>query len=125
MPKIYKAKLEYQSDEDIQQNVGSSTSIMFQSEFSAGDHLVHAVMRWFANRHRAVPEYFGRLCAVTIYGQRFSEIDHDGSLDTSSVGPVTEWKIDAYRIPKDASLEAIGWKTEDLSHLARVIQGVH
>lgn len=122
---IFKAKLEFQSEKDILDNMADSITITFEAVRNEQAALITEVMRWFANRHEAVPEYFTRLCALDICGQRFSKIEPNGHLESSAVAPCFVWKIDSKRIPKDVTLESIGWKREDMDHLARVIQGVH
>ena len=125
MTKIFKAKLEYQSEDDIEENIASSITILFASEFETYEELFGDVMRGFASRHRAVPDLFNRLCAMDVCRQEFSKIAEDGSLENSNSGFYRVWKIDADRLPPGVMLESIGWKAEGMTHLARVIQGVH
>ena len=120
MPKIYKARLEYQTPENIRDNHASSSLIMFESDCS-GDDLIVQVMRWFINRKKAVPEIFSRLCAVDVWGQSFKQFDEDGYLPSNDAGLGANWKIDGKPIPSAISIEDIGWWNGSLSHLARVM----
>lgn len=125
MPTVYKAKLEFQTEEDIPDHRATSHTIMFESDQDQRGPLTAQVMRWFANRHEAAPEYFYRLCAVEVCGQRFEPFQDDGFLHGPDVSPYFVWKIDAQRRPTEISLESIGWEPNRMDHLSRVIQGVH
>lgn len=117
---IYKAKFEFQTAEDIVANVASSTEIRFQSS-SCDDALRDAIL-WFANRQSSVPEYFTRLCAVDICGQRFRRIEGAGTLASNNVGPFLEWKIDANPLPGGFKLSQIGWDVGDMTNMMRKAQ---
>lgn len=118
---VFKAKLEFQTEDDMRDNVASSHTIMFSSVTRAGADLTRDVMRWFLNRRQNMPEHFTRLCALTICGQRFPEFREDGYLEGCSAAPFIEWKIDAHPLPEGVDLSSLGWKFDDLSRLAQIL----
>lgn len=122
---VYKANFEFQTAEDILNNVASSTEIQFQGlEPDNANTVLRPAMRWFVNRRSNVPEHFARLCAVSICGQRFGFIGVDGNLASNDVVPFIEWKIDANPLPDEIKLDQIGWDVGNMTNLMRRAQGL-
>ena len=88
---IYRAHYSFRSDTTTPLTEEQSS---IQYEADSQEKAVQAFVRWWNNRHSAVPEYFREIFAVKIYQITIQRIKADGYLPSSTSIVLFEWKYD-------------------------------
>ena len=90
---LYTADLEYQTEANRREHVASSTTLLFEdSDYKTA--ALESVFRWWRNRHKEIPDYWHRLCAVKLYEIVPQRIDVTGYLPQDHGLRCLEWKYD-------------------------------
>lgn len=89
---FYTAGYEYQTEDQRGCGTATSTAVLY-----ASDNPVMAVrdaLRWWDNRHAAIPEHFARMLALKVRTCVPQRVDNTGYLPVDSGQPFYEWKCD-------------------------------
>jgi len=92
MSMLFRARYAFKS-ETTEPNTEQAGSIQYKA--LSNDSAVKGFVRWWENRHEAVPEYFQTLYAVKIYSIYPQVINESGYLPSETqVLYIFEWKYD-------------------------------
>lgn len=92
MTKMYQIEYEFQSDHNIAERTGRGTTIHIRSKSDRS--AVSDTVRWWNNRHEAIPESFRKCLSVVIYEFDPSSLDEDGYLpNMGRIRMAFQWKI--------------------------------
>lgn len=89
---IYQAVFSFQSKRGVVRHEERSTKISFEQDDD--QRAVVDAIRWWGNRHAAIPEHFHRVVALKLYIWKPYRVRDDGYLEMPTGFPFYEWKSD-------------------------------